>query len=126
MVDQSVLVGYLTLTSIAFELALTMQVQHIVFQSDTDMLLSSGMSLSSPGTIDDQLRIVTQKALGDIAIPADWLMRFEHLEDQSRRDLTPLNQFSLSVHQSRFMICPVDFIKQLSAIHATPTLVPFR
>src|SRR3954465_629972 len=73
---------------------------------------------NSRGTINDHLRKVVAKALGDKAVPADRAMRFHYLKDHLDRHVAPLDKLSLRVSQSRLVIRPVDFMKELAAIDA--------
>jgi hypothetical protein len=89
------------------------------------ILLPFRRSLASRGTVNDQLRIVAAKALGNKAVPADRAMCFQYLKDYLQRDLAPLYKLSSGVPQSRLMIRPVDFMKELAAIDALFAPVPF-
>src|SRR6516164_650050 len=70
------------------------------------------------------LWMLSSKSLGDVAAPANGLMRCQNLLQLFGGDFGPRNRFAVAIQQRRRVIMPMDFSERFVAEHAFLSLIP--
>ena len=77
-----------------------------------------------PGSLHGELRMLNAERLHSVAVPADGLMRGEHIRQRFGPHVGPLHCVSIRAHQRRLALVPVDFSECLAAARTGLALVP--